>query len=245
MRAGVTFVAFDMTGCAGSFDALSYIRGMTRYPAIALSLLSSGLLLGCSAAEAQHAVPLPLPAHDVSATATPQTAVFAGGCFWTQQAVFENVKGVLSTTAGYDGGTAGTATYDQVSSETTRHAESLRITFDPRRVTYGQLLRVFFSIAHDPTELNRQGPDTGASYRSAIFPQSPVQAAVARAYIAQLDATHAFAKPIVTHLETGTFYPAEAYHQHFYDRNPDYPYVVMWDKPKVAVFKAAFPALAR
>lgn len=190
------------------------------------------------------AVPIPAAAHDVSATATPQVAVLAGGCFWTQQAVFEHVRGVIATTAGYAGGDAGDATYDKVSSETTRHAESLRITFDPRRVTYGQLLRVFFSIAHDPTELNRQGPDTGASYRSAIFPQSPQQAAVARGYIAQLTAAHAFPRPIVTHVESGRFFPAEAYHQHFYDRNPEYPYVVMWDKPKVAAFKAAFPRLA-
>ncbi|WP_174297405.1 peptide-methionine (S)-S-oxide reductase MsrA [Sphingomonas bacterium] len=215
---------------------------MTR---IILPALGLGLLAACSAAQAQHAVPLPLPAHDVPASASPQTAVFAGGCFWTQQAVFENVKGVVSTTAGYDGGTAGTATYDDVSSETTRHAESLRIVFDPRKVSYGQLLRVFFSIAHNPTELNHQGPDTGASYRSAIFPQTPAQRAVAQAYIAQLGAAHAFPNPIVTHLETGTFYPAEAYHQHFYDRNPNHPYVVMWDKPKVAAFRAAFPALVR
>ena len=218
---------------------------MSPSPRSAAGLAGSLLLLACSPAQAQHAVSLPAPARDVAASAKPQTAVFAGGCFWTQQAVFEQVKGVLSTTAGYDGGTAGTATYDQVSSETTRHAEALRITFDPRRVTYGQLLRVFFSIAHDPTELNRQGPDTGASYRSAIFPQTPDQRAVAQAYIAQVDRVHAFPKPIVTHLESGVFYPAEAYHQHFYDRNPDYPYVVMWDKPKVATFKAAFPALAR
>ncbi|MGI4730651.1 MAG: peptide-methionine (S)-S-oxide reductase, partial [Janthinobacterium lividum] len=119
----------------------------------AASLAGLGLLLACSAAEAQHAVTLPLPAHDVPATVGPQVAVFAGGCFWTQQAVFEHVKGVLATTAGYDGGSAGTASYDQVSSETTRQAESLRITYDPRQVTYGQLLRVFFSIAHDPTQL--------------------------------------------------------------------------------------------
>ena len=218
---------------------------MTRYILHAAGLAGLGLLLACGTAQAQHAVTLPAPAHDVPVTPGPQTAVFAGGCFWTQQAVFENVRGVISTTAGYAGGTAGTATYDQVSSETTRHAESLRITYDPHRVTYGQLLRVFFSIAHDPTELNRQGPDTGASYRSAIFPQSPQQRAVAQAYIAQLGAAHTFAKPIVTHLEAGKFYPAEAYHQHFYDRNPNHPYVVMWDKPKVAAFKAAFPTLAR
>ena len=211
-----------------------------------LALIGAGVAVLAASAQtyAPKAAPLPAAAHDVRAPPGRQVAVCAGGCFWTQQAVFEHVRGVVDTTAGYAGGAAGDATYDKVSSETTRHAESLRITYDPRRVTYGQLLRVFFSIAHDPTELNRQGPDTGASYRSAIFPQSPDQAAVARAYIAQLTAAHAFPKPIVTHLETGRFYPAEAYHQHFYDRNPDHPYVVMWDKPKVAAFKAAFPKLA-
>ena len=173
-----------------------------------------------------------------------QTAVLAGGCFWGMEAVFEHVKGVKSVTAGYAGGAADTATYDQVSTETTHHAEAIRIVYDPRVISFATLLRVNFSIAQDPTELNRQGPDSGTSYRSAVFPQNAVQAKVAKAYIAQLDAAHAFAKPIVTRIETGGFYPAEAYHQHFYDRNPTYPYIVMWDKPKVAAFKAAYPAMA-
>ena len=173
-----------------------------------------------------------------------ETAVLAGGCFWGMEAVFEHVKGVRAVTAGYAGGTAATATYDQVSTETTRHAEAIRISYDPARVSYATLLRVYFSIAHNPTELNRQGPDSGTSYRSAIFPQSPDQARVARAYIAQLGATHAFGKPIVTRIESGGFFPAEAYHQRFYDRNPSHPYIVTWDKPKVAAFRAAFPALA-
>ena len=196
-------------------------------------------------AQAERAIPLPLAAQDAPRTATPQVAVLAGGCFWGMEAVFEHVKGVKAVTAGYAGGTRGTATYDQVSSETTGHAEAIRIVYDPAQVSYATLLRVYFSIAHDPTELNRQGPDTGTSYRSAIFPQSPVQRAVAAAYIAQLGKAHVFPAPIVTKLESGGFFPAEAYHQHFYDRNPTHPYIVHWDKPKVAAFRAGFPALAR
>jgi peptide-methionine (S)-S-oxide reductase len=195
-------------------------------------------------ANAEHAVSIPPPAHDVPASAHAQTAVLAGGCFWGMEAVFERVKGVRSVTAGYDGGKQATANYADVSTERTGHAESIKIVYDPRVVSYGTLLRVYFSIAHDPTELDRQGPDSGPSYRSAIFPQNAAQRQVAAAYIAQLQASHAFAKPIVTKLESGTFYPAESYHQHFYDRHPTHPYIVMWDKPKVAAFKAAFPQLA-
>ncbi|WP_174278685.1 peptide-methionine (S)-S-oxide reductase MsrA [Sphingomonas bacterium] len=208
----------------------------------ALAAVGAGALTG---ARAEKAVPLPAAKLDVPATAGTQTAVFAGGCFWGMEAVFEQIKGVRSVTAGYAGGTAATATYDQVSTETTRHAEAVKLVYDPRVVTYGTLLRVYFSIAHDPTELNRQGPDTGVSYRSAIFPQSPDQARVARAYVAQLSGSHAFHAPIVTRLEQGGFYPAEEYHQRFYDRNPGHPYIVMWDKPKVAAFRAGFPTLAR
>jgi peptide-methionine (S)-S-oxide reductase len=197
-----------------------------------------------SIANAEHAVPIPPPARDVPATGQAQTAVLAGGCFWGMEAVFEHVKGVRSVTAGYDGGRRDDANYAAVSSERTDHAEAVRIVYDPRVVSYGTLLRVYFSIAHDPTELDRQGPDSGPSYRSAIFPQNAAQRQVAVAYIAQLKAAHAFPRPIVTRIESGTFYPAEAYHQHFYDRHPDHPYIVMWDKPKVAAFKAAFPRLA-
>ncbi|MDB5709364.1 MAG: methionine sulfoxide reductase [Sphingomonas bacterium] len=196
-------------------------------------------------AQAERAVPIPVAAHDVSRTAKPQVAVLAGGCFWGMEAVFEHVKGVKSVTAGYAGGTRDTATYDQVSTETTNHAEAIRVVYDPAQVSYATLLRVYFSVAHDPTQLNRQTPDSGTSYRSAIFPQNPVQRAVAAAYIAQLGATHVFPAPIVTRLETGGFFPAEDYHQHFFDRNPTHPYIVHWDKPKVAAFKAGFPALAR
>ncbi|MGN6621346.1 MAG: peptide-methionine (S)-S-oxide reductase MsrA [Sphingomonas sp.] len=197
-----------------------------------------------AAASAEHAVPIPPPAHDVPAAGKTQTAVLAGGCFCGMEAVFERVKGVKSVTAVYDGGSADTANYAAVSTERTGHAESIRIVYDPRLVSYGTLLRVFFSVAHDPTELNRQGPDSGSSYRSAIFPQNAAQRQVAAAYIAQLRGVKAFKAPIVTQLETGTFYPAEAYHQQFFDRHPLHPYIVQWDKPKVAAFRAAFPKLA-
>jgi len=194
-------------------------------------------------ANVERAVPIPAPAHDVTAAGHRATAVLAGGCFWGMEAVFEHVKGVKSVTAGYDGGARDTANYSAVSTERSGHAEAVRIVYDPAQVSYGTLLRVYFSVAHDPTQLNRQGPDHGPSYRSAIFPQTPQQSAVAKAYIAQLQRSHAFEAPIVTRIEDGTFYPAEAYHQHFYDRHPLHPYIVHWDKPKVAAFKAAFPKL--
>jgi len=217
-------------------------------------MIRAGLLtLGAAAAigfavlpaQAERAVPIPAARIDVPAARGPQVAVLAGGCFWGMEAVFARVKGVTGVTAGYAGGTAATATYDQVSTETTRHAEAIRITYDPAKVSYATLLRVYFSIAHDPTQLNRQGPDSGPSYRSAIFAQTPDQARVARAYIAQLGAAHAYPRPIVTRVEQGGFFPAEAYHQDFFDRNPSHPYIVTWDKPKVAAFRAGFPTLAR
>lgn len=203
------------------------------------------IALSSGAANAERAVPIPAAAQDVPKASGLQTAVLAGGCFWGMEAVFEHVKGVKSVTAGYAGGTRDTASYDQVSTERTGHAEAIRIVFDPAQVSYGTLLRVYFSIAHNPTELNRQGPDSGPSYRSAIFPQTPAQKTVAASYIAQLGKTRAFGRPIVTKLEAGQFYPAEAYHQNFFDRNPTHPYIVMWDKPKLAAFKTGFPTLAR
>ena len=202
-------------------------------------------LAGGVPAAAERAVAIPAVAHDVPRTPGLQTAVLAGGCFWGMEAVFEGVKGVRAVTNGYAGGTAATATYDAVSTETTRHAEAIRIVYDPAQVSYGTLLRVFFSVAHDPTQRDRQGPDTGPSYRSAIFPQTPQQRAVAAAYIAQLNKAHRFPGAIATRIETGAFYPAEAYHQDFFRRNPSHPYIVRWDKPKVAAFKAAFAPIAR
>lgn len=199
--------------------------------------------LGGGVAQAERAVPIPASKTDVTASG-PQTAVFAGGCFWGMEAVFEHVKGVKSVTAGYAGGTRETATYDQVSTETTKHAEAIRVVYDPAKVSYATLLRVYFSVAHDPTQLNRQTPDSGYSYRSAIFPQSAAQRGVAAAYIAQLGQAHVFGKPIVTKIESGSFFPAEDYHQRFFDRNPNHPYIVTFDKPKVAAFRAGFPQLA-
>jgi peptide-methionine (S)-S-oxide reductase len=204
--------------------------------------IAAALTFG-GAASAERAVPLPPAAHDVSAAPGLQTAIFAGGCFWGVSAVFEHAKGVKSVVAGYAGGAAKTATYDQVSTETTGHAEAVKIVYDTAQVSYATLLRIYFSVAHDPTQVGGQFPDRGPSYRSAIFPQSPAQKAVAAAYIAQLTQAHAFPKPIATRLEAGAFYPAEAYHQNFFDRNPTHPYIVTYDKPKVAAFKAGLPAL--
>jgi peptide-methionine (S)-S-oxide reductase len=190
--------------------------------------------------------PIPALASDVPLASAPgkETAVFAGGCFWGTQSVFERVKGVLDTTSGYAGGTAETATYDQVSSETTGHAESVRVVYDPSQITYGQLLRIFFSVAHDPTQLNRQGPDIGTSYRSAIFYTSEEQHKLSQAYIAQLDAAKVFPKAIVTQVTPlKGFYDAESYHQDYALHNPDNPYILICDRPKVQALKQQFPEL--
>ena len=207
------------------------------------AMLAGGVIAMPGAAE--KAVVIPAPARDIRDASGMQTAVLAGGCFWGMEAVFEGVRGVRSVTSGYAGGTRDTASYAQVSTERTRHAEAVRISFDPRQVSYGTLLRVFFAVAHDPTQVDGQYPDSGPSYRSAIFPQSAEQRAVAAAYIAQLDAARRFGKPIATRIETGAFFPAEAEHQDFARRNPRHPYITRWDAPKVAAFRAAFPTLAR
>jgi peptide-methionine (S)-S-oxide reductase len=216
-------------------------------------LLSVSILLG--AAEmlrpalslAEEARAIPAPALDEPAgSATSEVAVLAGGCFWGVQGVFQHVDGVTNAVSGYAGGDKATAEYERVSSGTTGHAESVRISFDPRKVTYGRILQIYFSVAHDPTQLNRQGPDTGTQYRSAIFPTSPEQAAVAKAYIAQLDQAHAFDAAIVTRIEPDrAFYPAENYHQDFLTLHPTYPYIVFNDLPKVAELKRLFPDLYR
>lgn len=195
----------------------------------------------CSAAKKQ---PVPVATVDAPLAQTPgrETAVLAGGCFWGTQAVFERVKGVLATTAGYAGGSAATATYAQVITEKTGHAESVRVVYDPSKITFGQLLRIFFSVAHDPTQLNRQGPDIGPSYRSAIFYANPEQERIARAYIAQLDAAKVFRKPIVTQVvPLQGFYAAEAYHQDYALHNPFNPYIEVCDRPKIAALKKEFP----
>ena len=190
--------------------------------------------------------PIPAAATDVPLEQTPgkETAVFAGGCFWGTQSVFERVKGVVSTTVGYSGGSAETATYDQVSSESTGHAESVKVVYDPSKITYGQLLRIFFSVAHDPTQLNRQGPDRGTSYRSVIFYGNEEQRKLSEAYIKQLDAAHVFGGPIVTQVvPLKGFYDAESYHQHYADNNPDNPYILVCDRPKIEALKQQFPEL--
>lgn len=191
---------------------------------------------------ADDAVAIAPPALDVPADGNLQTAVFAGGCFWGVQGVFQHVEGVKNAVSGYDGGAASTAQYETVSGGDTGHAESVSVTYDPSKVSYGKLLQIYFSVVHNPTELNRQGPDTGTQYRSAIFAQNAEQQNVAQAYIAQLEAAKSFDKPIVTRIETGkTFYPAESYHQDFLTENPSYPYIVINDLPKVAHLKALFP----
>ena len=192
------------------------------------------------------AAPLPEPKIDapLSKATVSQTAVFAGGCFWGVEAVFEHVRGVTRVVSGYAGGSADTASYEQVSTGTTGHAESVRITYDPSRISYGQLLKVFFSVAHDPTELNRQGPDTGTQYRSAIFFGNDEQKRVAEAYIAQLQAARTFARTIVTQVTPlKAFYEAEAYHQDYLAHHPNEPYIVINDLPKVANLQRQFPAL--
>jgi peptide-methionine (S)-S-oxide reductase len=187
---------------------------------------------------------LPAPALDEHPAAHTETAVFAGGCFWGVQTTFQRIKGVEKTWAGYSGGTKETANYRAVSSETTQHAESVKVVFDPQKISYGTLLRVFFSVVHDPTQLNRQGPDVGTSYRSVIFFTTPEQEKVAKAYIAQLDAAKAFPRPIVTQVvPLQAFYNAEDYHQDYAEKNPDNPYIQVCDVPKVAALKAQFPEL--
>ncbi|HEY0263457.1 MAG TPA: peptide-methionine (S)-S-oxide reductase MsrA [Granulicella sp.] len=190
--------------------------------------------------------PIPAPALDEThkAAGHTETAVFAGGCFWGVQTTFQRIKGVKETYAGYSGGTAATANYGDVSSETTKHAESVKVVYDPTRISYGTLLRVFFSVVHDPTQLNRQGPDVGYSYRSVIFFTTPEQQKIAEAYIAQLDAAHVFPKKIVTQLvPLEAFYNAEDYHQDYAEKNPNNPYIQICDVPKVAALKQQFPEL--
>jgi peptide-methionine (S)-S-oxide reductase len=205
------------------------------------------LWLGAPAHSDEEARLAPPPALDEAAGhGASEVAVLAGGCFWGVQGVFEHVKGVTSAVSGYAGGAAATAHYELTGRGDTGHAESVRVTFNPSEISYGRILQIYFSVAHDPTELNRQGPDTGTQYRSAIFPLSDEQATIAKAYIAQLDAAHVFAAPIVTTIEPGrTFYPAEDYHQDFLVRNPDYPYIVYNDLPKIEALWRLLPGAYR
>ncbi|WP_158817608.1 peptide-methionine (S)-S-oxide reductase MsrA [Methylocapsa sp. S129] len=208
--------------------------------ATVLGLGASLLLSRPMAAEQSH--PLPAPVVDEQSSASSEVAVFAGGCFWGVQGVFQHVKGVTNALSGYAGGEKSTAQYETVSTGSTGHAESVKITFDPRQVSYGRLLQIYFAVAHDPTELNRQGPDTGTQYRSEIFAGNADQARIAKSYIAQLDKAGAFGAPIVTKIEAlRGFYAAENYHQDFLTLNPNYPYIAINDLPKVEALKQLFP----
>ncbi|WP_269933291.1 peptide-methionine (S)-S-oxide reductase MsrA [Aminobacter sp. HY435] len=214
----------------------------------ALLAAASGLsfVLVSPLAMAQEGISIPAPALDQPANGSSETAVLAGGCFWGVQGVFQHVTGVSNAVSGYAGGDSQTAQYETVGTGSTGHAESVKITFDPRKISYGQILQIYFSVAHDPTQLNRQGPDSGTQYRSAIFPQDAEQAKVAKAYIAQLDEAKTFDSAIATRIEPGhAFYPAEGYHQDFLALNPGYPYIVYNDLPKIENLKRLFPGSYR
>jgi peptide-methionine (S)-S-oxide reductase len=218
--------------------------GLSTLAFVGLAALA-GVSISAPTAEEARKIPPP-PLDEPAPAANSEVAVVAGGCFWGVQGVFQHVDGVVSAVSGYDGGAASTAHYDMTSRGDTGHAESVRITYDPHKITYGKILQIFFSVAHDPTELDRQGPDEGTQYRSAIFPQTSDQARVAKAYIAELDQAHAFGAPIVTTIEPGkTFYRAEDYHQDFLAKNPTYPYIVYNDLPKIENLKRLFPDLYR
>jgi len=209
-----------------------------------LALTAIGLLWHVSGNTAEVSMALPPPEIDApkNASSGPETAVLAGGCFWGVQGVFQHTRGVKRVVSGYAGGETASPSYEQVSSGETGHAESVQITFDPREISYGEILRIYFSVAHDPTQLDRQGPDIGSQYRSAIFYVDPSQQRVAQAYIAQLERAHAFKHPIVTRIDPlKGFYPAEAYHQDFLVRHPDQPYIVINDLPKISSLKRLFP----
>ncbi|MDX8432306.1 peptide-methionine (S)-S-oxide reductase MsrA [Mesorhizobium abyssinicae] len=230
---------------------MTAIRQQKRSSTFAKGALAALVLTVAAAAfwqtpavSAEDAVVIPPPAMDEKAASGSETAVFAGGCFWGVQGVFQHVKGVSKAVSGYTGGSKENAVYEVVGTGSTGHAESVEITYDPSQVTYGQLLQVYFSVAHNPTQLNYQGPDHGTQYRSTIFAGNDEQKKVAASYIAQLDKAKVFSQPIVTTLETGkTFYPAEDYHQDFLTLNPTYPYIVYNDLPKVANLKTLFPKL--
>jgi peptide-methionine (S)-S-oxide reductase len=220
----------------------------TKIKRTAAALALAACAWACQAGAAAVNKVIPAPALDTPAAeaAGLRTAVLAGGCFWGLQGMFEHVQGVTKVVAGYSGGTAETARYEMVGTERTGHAESVEITFDPKKISYGKLLQVYFSVAHDPTELDRQGPDSGPSYRSEIFFTSPSQERIAKAYVEQLSKANVFRSPVVTKIEPMKgFYPAEDYHQDFLIHNPTYPYIVRNDLPKIAALKRVYPELYR
>jgi peptide-methionine (S)-S-oxide reductase len=210
---------------------------------VVVAIVSVVAVIVVSAFQGEKARIIPGPSVDAAASpATSEVAVLAGGCFWGVQGVYQHVKGVTNAVSGYAGGQKSTAEYERVGMGDTGHAESVQVTYDPRQISYGRILQIFFSVAHDPTQLNRQGPDYGTQYRSAIFPLNPDQARIAKAYIDQLNEARAFDKKIVTRIEMDRpFYPAEAYHQDFLVRNPRYPYIVINDLPKISELKRVFP----
>jgi len=222
-------------------------RKIARFGAALAIVMGAVALWQGGAHSDERAVSVPAPLQDEPASnAHAETAVLAGGCFWGVQGVFEHLRGVTQVASGYTGGAADTAEYERVSEGDTGHAESVRITFDPAAISYGKILQVFFSVAHNPTELDYQGPDHGTQYRSAIFPLNAQQRNVAQAYIAQLQGAHVFASPVVTRVEPFKgFYPAENYHQNFLALHPDYPYIAINDIPKVEALQHLFPALYR
>lgn len=220
-------------------------RAVLGTAAMALGIAALKLSLP-AAAEEPRIIPAPTVDETAAADAPQKVAVLAGGCFWGIQGVFQHVDGVSAAVSGYAGGEQATAAYEQVGTGRTGHAEAVRISYDPRKVSYAKLLQIYFSVAHDPTQLNRQGPDSGPQYRSAIFPADAEQARIAKAYIAQLNQARSFDAAIVTRIEPDrAFYPAESYHQDFLTRYPTHPYIVINDLPKVANLKRVFPQLYR
>jgi peptide-methionine (S)-S-oxide reductase len=231
-----------------NFEPVNLVKARFTVPpwsvvvAAAALLLAAGVCLTGVRSSAETARTIPPPAVDEQGTGGSETTVLAGGCFWGVQGVFQHVSGVTSAVSGYAGGESGTAHYEMVGSGTTGHAESVQITFDPGKISYGRILQIYFSVAHDPTELDRQGPDVGPQYRSAIFPANPEQARIAKAYIAQLKQARVFDAAIVTRIESGrTFYAAEDYHQDFLTKHPFHPYIVYNDLPKIDELKRLFP----
>jgi peptide-methionine (S)-S-oxide reductase len=224
---------------------IEIVRPKFVLAATAVAMIAWGFSRAPLSATAAETQVMPAPALDVKpASPSTQTAIFAGGCFWGVQGVFEHVKGVTKAVSGYAGGSVADPGYERVGTGTTGHAESVSVTFDPSQISYGTLLRIFFSVALDPTQVDRQGPDYGTQYRSALFVTTADQERVARAYVAQLETAHLFSRPIATQIQSaGPFYPAEAYHQDYLELHPDAPYIAFNDMPKVRALQTLFPAL--
>ncbi|WP_439615464.1 peptide-methionine (S)-S-oxide reductase MsrA [Shinella sp.] len=226
--------------------AHSSMHHRLTFRSTALTLLALAGIASATPAAAQEGIAIPAPSENIAMPKDTAVAVFAGGCFWGVQGVFQHVEGVSNAVSGYAGGSAQTAHYEMVGVGDTGHAEAVQISYDPAKISYGKLLQVFFSVAHDPTQLNRQGPDTGTQYRTAIFPQDEVQAKVAKDYIAELNKARLFNAAIVTKLEPGqSFYAAEGYHQDYLTLNPSQPYIVYNDMPKIENLRKLFPDLYR